>query len=343
MDSSQRGQKLTASRRAFGIGAISTAALLGSGYGSSSVLRAQQPLTYPVRPVRIVVPYAAGGAPESMLRLIAKRVEDETGAVLLIENRPGAGGTIGAASVKQSPPDGYTLLQGDFATHGTNVSLFKNLPYDAIADFEPVTQLYATRSFLLVPTSLKVSTVKELYELAKTKPGGLTYASPGVGSGGHIGGAMLAKAFGTPMTHIPYRGTAPARTDVLAGRVDFIFLSLQLFLGDIDAGTVKALAAASEQRSPTQPSVPTMAEEGYPDVILQNWFGLFAPSGTDMAILDKLNAMFSKAGHDPTLVNAAANSGFSIRPTSRAEFSSFVKQQIEAMGRVVRENNMQIQ
>ena len=154
---------------------------------------------------------------------------------------------------------------------------------------------------------------------------------------------MLAKAFGTPMIHVPYRGSSPTRTDVLAGRVDFVFNSLQPFLGDVEAGTVKALAVASHERASNAPSVPTMDELGYPGVNLQNWFGLFAPTGTYTSIVDKLNAMFSKAASSPTLLDIAAKQGFFIRTLSRAEFAPFVKEQIEVLGRVVRETNMQIQ
>ena len=330
-------------RRKLAVGlTASTVAIMADAFGYRAPLAAQ-PVAYPAHPIRIVFPYTAGGGPESTLRLIAKQVEYDSGATVLIENRPGAGGTVGAASVKQSPSDGYTLLQGDHATHGANVALFKSLPYDPIADFQPITLLFVSRTFLIVPSSLKVNSVKELYEFAKSKPGGLTYASPGVGSGGHIGGAMLAKAFGTPMTHIPYRGSSPTRADVLAGRVDFVFNSLQPFLGDVEAGTVKALAVASHDRAPNAPTIPSMNEVGYPSVVLQNWFGLFAPSGTASAIVDKLNAMFSKAANAPVVVDVAAKQGFIIRSTSRAEFASFVKEQIEVMGRIVRETNMQLQ
>jgi tripartite-type tricarboxylate transporter receptor subunit TctC len=342
MSSSKGTPRLTPSRRIFVTGAFSTAAVIGQGYGGWSGLRGQ-PLSYPDRPIQVVFPYAAGGGPETTLRFIVKRVEEDTGAVVVIEDRPGAGGSIGATFVKRSPPDGYTLLQGDFGCLGTDPWLFKNLPYDPIADFEPITLLYDSKPFLLVPASLKVNSVKELYELAKTKPGGLTYGSAGVGSGGHICGAMLAKAFGTPMTHIPYRGSEAIRTDILAGRVDMVFNSLEPYLGDIQAGTVKALGVASDHRAPNAPSTPTMAELGYPSVVLDNWFGLFAPSGTDAAILDKLNAIFSQAANAPAVVSAASAIGFFVHTTSRAEFSSFVKQQVQFLGRIVRENNMHIQ
>jgi tripartite-type tricarboxylate transporter receptor subunit TctC len=336
------GRSTDPDRRTFSLRLTAAVAAMTGAFGHWSPLGAQ-PREYPSHPIRIVFPYAPGGGPESTLRLIAKKVEEETGATILIENRPGAGGTVGAAFVKQSPPDGYTLLQGDHATHGANVALFKNLPYDPIADFQPVTLLFFSRTFLIVPSSVNVNSVKELHELAKTKPGGLSYASPGVGSGGHIGGAMLSKAFGTPMIHVPYRGSSPTRTDVLAGRVDFVFNSLQPFIGDVEAGTVKVLAVASQQRAANAPSVPTLDELGFPGVNLQNWFGLFAPVGTDTAIVDRLNSIFSKAASSSTLIDFAAKQGFFIRSMSRVEFASFVKEQIELLGRVVRETKMQIQ
>jgi tripartite-type tricarboxylate transporter receptor subunit TctC len=326
----------TLSRRSFG---KSVAALaLTTGFGRRT--EAQEP--FPSRPIRVVFPYSAGGGPDSSLRLVANKVEQQTGATILIENKPGAGGTIGTTYVKQARPDGYTLMQGSHSTHATNPWLYKNLGYDPVKDFEPVTLLFVSRTFLLVPASIGVNSVKELLEYAKKKPGGINYASPGVGSGGHLGGAMLGRAFGVNATHVPYRGSAPARTDVLAGRVDLLLNSIQPFIGDLQVGTVKALAIADTERFSGLPDVPTMAEVGYPGIEIQNWFGLFAPAGVPEPVLDKLNRMFSQGANDPELKESAAREGFLVSTMSRDGFGEFLKGQLDRLGKIVREHNIQI-
>jgi tripartite-type tricarboxylate transporter receptor subunit TctC len=325
------------SRRSFAKSATALAMMAGPVRWAAAQ---EQP--FPSRPIRVVFPYSAGGGPDSTLRLIAGKVEQQSGATILIENKPGAGGTIGSAYVKESPPDGYTLVQGSHSTHATNLWLYKNLRYHPLKDFEPVTLLFQSRTFLLVPSSLGVNSVKELHEYAKKKKGGITFASPGVGSGGHLGGAMLGQAFGVKAVHVPYRGSAPTRTDLLAGRVDYLFNSVHPFIGDLQAGTVKALAIAHGERFPGLPNVPTMAEEGYPDIEIQNWFGLFAPAGVPTDVLDKLNGMFSKAANDPKLKETAAKLGFIINTMSRDGFRDFVEGQVERLGKVVREHDIQI-
>lgn len=324
------------SRRGFAGGAAALVLAAGAGRRAG----AQEP--FPSRPIRVVFPYAAGGGPDSSLRLVANKVEQQTGATVLIENKPGAGGTIGTTYVKQARPDGYTLMQGSHSTHATNPWLYKNIGYDPLADFEPVTLLFASRTFLLVPASLGVNSVKDLYDYAKRKQGGVTYASPGVGSGGHLGGAMLGRAFGVTATHIPYRGSAGTRTDLLTGRVDFLFNSIQPFIGDLQMGTVKALALAHNERFPGLPEIPTMAEEGYPGIEIQNWFGLFAPAGVPAPVLDKLNAMFSAAANDPELKDGAAREGFLVTTMSRQGFGDFLKGQLDRLGKIVRDHNIQI-
>lgn len=295
-----------------------------------------QAASFPDRPVRVVFPYGAGGGPDTTLRLVSSRAEKILGGTIVVENRPGAGGTIGTGYVKLAAPDGYTLMQGSHSTHSTNPFLYKNLSYDPVADFEPITLLTVSRTFLIVPASLGVSSVKELLAYAKKK-GGLTYASPGIGSGGHIGGAMLGKAFGVPATHVPYKGSGATRADVIAGRVDLIFNSVLPYMGEVETGAVKVLALAHDERFPGLPDVPTMAELGYPDIEIHNWFGLFAPAKTPGPILDKLNSSFTSAANMPEVKEIAYKQGFLVQTTSREEFSKFLKDQIVRMGKVVKE------
>jgi tripartite-type tricarboxylate transporter receptor subunit TctC len=295
------------------------------------------------RPIRIVFPYAPGGGPENILRLIAKRAEEESGATIIIDNRPGAGGTLGASAVKNAPRDGFTILLGDHATLAVNVALFKHLPYDPLVDFVPITLLFTSDVFLIVPSSLDVNSASDLQELGKRRAKGLTYGSPGLGSGGHIAGAMLVEAFGASATHVPYRGSAAVRTDILAGRLDFTFNSLQPYQGDLEAGTVRALAVASLQRAPSAGAIPTTSEVGYSSVVFQNWFGLLAPAATDRHIVDALSAMFLKAAQHFPIAEYAGKQGFTIRTMVPPEFASFIKQQIGDLGQVVRELKLDVQ
>jgi tripartite-type tricarboxylate transporter receptor subunit TctC len=274
--------------------------------------------------------------------MIVNKAEQQSGASIVVENRPGAGGTIGTTQIKQAPADGYTLMQGSHSTHSTNPFIYKKIAYDPISDFDPITLLFVSRTFLLAPSSLGVSTVAELVALAKKKPGGLTYASPGVGSGGHIGGAMLGRAIGVPMTHVPYKGSAGTRADVIAGRVDFIFNSVHPFVGDVAAGNVKVLALAHSERFPGMANVPTMAEVGFPGLEVHNWFGLFAPRGVPPEILDTLNGMFVKAANAPDVRDSALKQGFLMNTMSRKEFAEFLRDQIDRMSKVVKDLNISI-
>ena len=322
------------SRRTFAIGAgVLASATLGHAFAQTD--------SFPSRPIRVIFPYGAGGGPDTTLRMVAMAAEKALGSPVVVENRPGAGGTIGTAQIKQAPADGYTLLQGSHSTHASSAQLFKNLTYDPIADFEPVTLLTVSRTFLIVPASLGVNSIKELQELGK-KRGSLTYASPGVGSGGHIGGILLGKSLGIPTTHVPYKSSGETRADLITGRVDFIFNSVHPFTSEIERGTVKALGLAYSQRFPGLPNVPTMAEEGHPTVEVHNWFGIFAPAKTPVPILDKLNGIFTAAANQPHVKNSVSKQGFLIQTTSRNEFRDFVKEQIALMNRIIKEANISL-
>ena len=292
-----------------------------------------QTTAYPSAPIRLIWPGGGGGAPYALVRLIAQKVEEQNGASVVVEDRPGA--VVGSVAVKQATPDGYTIILGRNSTHAANVTLIKDLPYDPATDFEAITLLFVLHQALVVPTALNVSSVKELRELAHSKPGGLSYASPGVGSAAQLMSGQLAKAFGVPMTHVPYRSSAAARPDLLTGRVDLMFNSLSLFEGDIAAGKLKAIAVASSERLPTSPQLPTLAEEGYPGIEIESWSGLFAPAKTSPERLDTLNKMFAAAALSVT--DFAAKQGLVIRTSTRAEFSALVKNDIARLGKIIRE------
>jgi tripartite-type tricarboxylate transporter receptor subunit TctC len=292
---------------------------------------------FPSRPIKVVLPYGAGGGVDAILRIIVQRVGEVSGNQTVVENRTGAGGTVGSMSVKQSPPDGYTLLTGDHATLAANVTLMKDLPYDPMKDFQPLTMLYTSQTTLLVSPALPVKSAKELVELARTRPGGLSYASQGVGSGGHLVGSMFAKAAGVPMTHIPYRSGADARSDLLTGRVDFLFNNYAAFRGDVEAGTIKALAIADDVRLPIAPTVPTMAEAGFPTVELKTWFGLVGPAGIPPDVVQKLHRMFASVVDSPDTKEKLAQQGFNAHSSTPDEFAAQIKRDIAKFAILVRE------
>jgi tripartite-type tricarboxylate transporter receptor subunit TctC len=287
---------------------------------------------YPSAPIRLIWPGGGGGGPYAIVRMIAQQAE-KSGPNIVVEDRPGA--VVGSVAVKQAAPDGYTILLGRNSTHAANVTLIKDLPYDPATDFEAVTLLFVLKQALLVPGSLGVTTIKELRELAHKKPGGLSYASPGMGSAAQLMSAQLAKAFGVPMTHVPYRSSAAARPDLLTGRVDMLFNTTNLFKGDIESGKIRAIAAASRERLPTEPNLQTLAEQGYPDIEIESWSGIFAPAKTPPDRLDKLNTMFVAAAQ--SVSDRAAAQGFFIKTSTRAEFAELVKSDIARLGKIIRE------
>ena len=329
------GNGMHMSRRMFAIGA-------GTAVASMWLPQAfAKPENFPSRPIRVIFPYGTGGGPDITLRLISIEAEKAIGSPILVENCPGAGGTVGTTQMKSAPNDGHFLLQGSHSTHSSNPHLYNNLAYDPIADFEPVTLLTVARTFLIVPSSLGVSSVKELYELGK-KRGNLTYASPGVGSGGHIGGILLGKSLGIPVTHVPYKSAGGTRADLITGRVDFLFNSVLPFRSEIESGALKALALAYSERFAGMPNVPTMAEEGHPDVAVHTWFGLFAPAKTPEPVLDWLNEIFVAAANKPHVKDVVQKQGFLIQTTSRNEFRQFVNEQYSAMGKVIKDANIKL-
>ena len=267
---------------------------------------------FPSRPIRIVVPFDAGGAMDVVIRIIAKKIADDGGAQIVIENKTGAGGAIGVVAVKDATPDGYTLLEASSSTHVLNPHMTANIPYDPVKDFQPITMLVKVPTFLTVPASLPVKSVKELIEYGRNKPGGLSYGSAGVGSAPHITGALFAKATGIPMTHVPYRGLAGSTADLIAGRIDFVFGSLPSVQGQVRDGKLKLLAVAGKQRVARYPDLPSMADAGFAGVDVDLWFGVLAPLGTDPAIVRQLHAMFVKATNAPDLAQRWTDQGLEI-------------------------------
>ena len=244
---------------------------------------------YPARPVRIIVPYPPGGATDVMARVIAQQFSQSWPQRVVVENKPGASGSIGSDLVAKSAADGYTLLmQG--TQHAINLSLYKQLPYDTLRDFTPVAYIGATPFLLVVHPSVPANSVAELIAYIKARPGGANYGSSGVGGAAHLAGEIFKTVAGVQLTHIPYKGAAPAMADLLGGQVPIVFDPIPTSLAHVRAGKLKALGITSAQRSALVPEVPTVAESGLPGFAVSAWFGLYAPAATPRDIVDKLNA-----------------------------------------------------
>jgi tripartite-type tricarboxylate transporter receptor subunit TctC len=293
---------------------------------------------YPSRPITIIVPFPPGGSSDIVMRVVAHKVSESTGQTIIIENRPGAAGNVAAMAIKNAPPDGYLLMMGHTGTHAINPALYTDLKFDPVKDFTPITALIAFNNILVVPVASPVKTVAELVAYAKTKPQGLSYGSQGVGTGGHLLGVLLAKHAGINLVHVPYRGIAPAVTDTVAGRMDMLFASYVSIGGHVEAGRLRMLAIASTQRHPRIPDVPTMPEAGYPDVQMQQWFGLFGPAGLPAPIVQKLNSEFVKALNSDDVKDKMLPQVVFVTPTTPEELGAMVKRDMVRLGQVVRES-----
>jgi len=288
------------------------------------------------RPITIVIPFTPGASADTLQRIVAKKVGDDTGQTLIVESRPGGGGAIASAAVKQAPPDGHTLLQANSGSHGANASLYPTLPYDPIKDFRAITLMWSFPNLLAVPADSPAKSVADLIALAKSKPGGVSFASQGSGSSGHLLGEMLKVRTGTNMVHVPYRGAGPAGLDLAAGRVDFLFVSYSSLLPFLQADKVRVIAVTSPKRLPAFPDAPTMIESGFSGLALDPWFGLVAPAGTPDPVIDKLNAAFVHALRDPEVLKQFADQGAEAHGDTPAEFGAFIAAEVERIGKIVK-------
>jgi tripartite-type tricarboxylate transporter receptor subunit TctC len=287
------------------------------------------------RAITVVIPFTPGASSDTFQRLVAKRVTEDTGQTVIVESRPGGGGSVAAAAVKRALPDGHTLFQANSGTHAANVTLYPSLPYDAVKDFAPITLMWSFPSLLVVPADSPAKSVAELAAYAKTKPGGLSYGSQGNGSSGHLLGAMFSRQVGVPMVHVPYRGAGPAALDVATGRIDFVFISYSSILPHYQSGKVRALAVTSAKPLTALPQIPTVAEVGYSDFELNTWFGLMAPAGTPEAVIGKLNAAFVRAVHAPEVVKQMIDQGAEPVTDTAQEFAAYIDSEIKRLGSIV--------
>ena len=251
--------------------------------------------TYPNKPVRLIVPFPAGGTTDLLARAMAQKFSEALGQQFVVDNRPGAGGNIGADIVAKSAPDGYTLLMGTVGTHAINPSLYAKMPYDHVKDFVPVVLVAGVPNVLVVNPGVPVKTVAELIKAAKDQPGSINFASSGNGTSIHLSGELFKSLTGVQMAHIPYKGSAPALTDLLGGQVQIMFDNLPSALPHIKSGKLRALAVTSSKRAPALPDLPTIAESGVPGFEASSWFGILAPAGTPRDIVMRINVEANKA------------------------------------------------
>lgn len=257
---------------------------------------------YPDKPVKIIVPYPPAGTTDILARLIGQRLTERMKQPFTVENRPGAGGAIGSVAVAKSPADGYTLVMGTVNSHGINSALIKDLPYDAVRDFAPVTIVGITPNVLAVHPSVPAKNLAELLALARAKPGGLNFGSTSQGGSPHMSGELLKSMAKVDIAHIPYKGAGPMLIDLIGGQVQIGFDNLPSTIGHIRSGKVRAIAVTTPKRSPVAPDIPTMAESGLPGYEVSAWFGLLAPAGTPKAVIDVLYANITAILKQPEVV-----------------------------------------
>ncbi|MBV9561493.1 MAG: tripartite tricarboxylate transporter substrate binding protein [Bradyrhizobium sp.] len=311
----------------------------GLACASLSPARADE---YPSRAIRLIVPFAAGGAADAVARLLAKRVGEKLGQTIVVENRGGAGAIIGTEAVKSAAPDGYTLLLGQSGPISINPAVYARLSYDPVKDFVPITMTSAYPYIMVVNASLGVKTLQEFVALAKSRPRGLNYGTTGVGGANHLITELFDQKAGIELTHIPYRGTSLAVADLIAGQVQVVFSDPVSALPHVNAGTLIALAVTSKDRSPVVPAVPTIAESGYPGFDAIGWHGILAPAGTPPEIVAKLNAEFVNALHEPEIRKLIEPQAIQAVGNSGDAFAAFIQHDIALWKQVASQAHVEV-
>jgi tripartite-type tricarboxylate transporter receptor subunit TctC len=295
---------------------------------------------YPAKPIRLIVPFPAGGIADIYGRLIGNRVAETWGQPVVVENRAGAGGNIGADLAAKSAPDGYTLVMGSIGTHAVNVSLFSKLPYDPVRDFAPIALVLEAEGLLVVHPSIPAQNVSELIQLAKTRP--LTFASAGMGTASHLAGELFKSMAKIEMTHVPYKGNVPAITDLLAGQTSLLFATMPTVLPHAKAGKLRALATIGAARSAAAPDLPTVAESALPGFDVTNWIGLFAPAGTPPDIVRRWNGEVARFMQSKEIGARLLGEGARYVATTPEQFGAFVRAEIAKWAPVVKASGARV-
>ena len=302
--------------RRYFLSALVTALLLAAGSAAAQA--------YPAKPVRLVVPFPAGGATDILARTISQKAAEKLGQAIVIDNRPGAGGTIGSDSVAKAPADGYTLLIATGSTHSIGPIINPKIPYNVEKDFAPVAYVAKTSSVMVVPTSLPVNNLAEFIALAKSKPGQLNFGSSGNGTNSHLSGEVFKAQAKVFLTHIPYRGTGLVFNDMMSGQIHMLMDNYVTAQSNIKEGRLKVLGVTSPQRLPFLPDVPTLDEQGLKGFDVSNWFGIYAPAGTSADVVNKVSAAFNEALKEPEMQKRLAQLGATPTGSTPSEMGKMV-------------------
>ena len=297
---------------------------------------------WPTKPIRYVVPFAAGGTTDILARTISEKLSVALGQPVIVDNKPGAGGGVGAAEVAKAPPDGYTILGGTISTHAINATLYSKLPYDPVRDFVAITLIARVPNMLVINNDIPAKNVAELIKLMKANPGNWNFASSGSGTSQHLSGELFKNMAGVEMQHIPYKGSPPALTDVMGGQVSMTFDNITTAWTLAKAGKLRAIAVTTAKRSPVAPDVPTLAESGLPGYEIGSWQGVFAPAGTPPDIVKRLNSEIVKIINMPDVQKRLLELGAEPVGNSSEEFTAFVKTEVVKWGDVVKKSGAKV-
>jgi tripartite-type tricarboxylate transporter receptor subunit TctC len=297
---------------------------------------------FPARPVKLVIPFPPGGSLDNIGRLLAQKLSETWSQSVIVENRPGAGGNVGADAVAKSPADGYTVVMGALSTHAVNPSLYTTMPYDAVKDFAPISLVAITPNVLTVNAALPVNSLQDLIAYAKANPGKVNFGSGSNGSAGHLAGELFKLETKTDVQHIPFKGGAPATQALVAGDTQFMFDNLANAMAQLKGGRIKALAVTTAQRSKLAPELPTMAEAGMPGFDISTWFGILAPAGTPPDVVAKWNADLVKALNAPDVREKMLAQGAEPAPMTPAEFAAFIARERDKYARIVKASGAKV-
>jgi tripartite-type tricarboxylate transporter receptor subunit TctC len=297
---------------------------------------------FPSKPARMIVPYPPGGSADILARAIGAKVGEGLGQPVVIDNRPGAGTIIGTEATAKSAPDGYTFMLGTVSSHAINPALNPKLPFDPVKDFTPLSLVASIPFAMIVHPSVAAKSVQEFVALAKARPGQINYSSAGNGTSNHLAGELLKSMAGIDLVHVPYKGSAPALNDLIAGQVSMMFDLVLTAAPHIKSGAARGLAVTGTQRSPVLPELPTVAESGLPGYEVSAWFGIFAPAGLPQPVTQRLNAEFVKVMRDADLKQRLASLGADPLTSSPEQFSAYLRSEIDKWAKVVKASGMKL-
>ena len=321
--------------RRFALGSIASAVVLGAGLlgGTSALAQA-----YPTKPVTIIVPFAAGGTTDILARIIGQALTAELGQSVVVDNRAGAGGNFGGQAAAKAAPDGHTLFMGTVGTHAINASLYKKMPFDPVKVFAPLTRVANVPNLLVANPAQPYKSVKDLIAYAKANPGKVNFGSSGNGSSIHLSGELFKSLAKVDMQHVPYKGSAPAVTDLMGNQIGIMFDNMPSAIQHVRSGSLVPLAVTTAKRSPELPNVPTIAEAGVPGYEATSWFGMFAPAGTPAPVLAKLNAAIVKVLAQPDVKKKINEQGAEVYSETPEQFAAFIQAESVKWGKVVKES-----